>query len=822
MKLSINWLSKFLVLDGISPEEVASKLSYGSFEVEEIQKVGPKLKGPILVGRILEIAKHPNADRLSVTKVTTDGKNEIQIVCGAKNIEVGQIVPVSLPGALVVNRTDGSELAIKTSKIREIESNGMLCSPSELGLPTTELDGILILPKDCESKLGQSIIDYLCLNQDSVLEVASRSNRGDALSVYGLSKEVRAVCRIKPKEINFKTPKTDKSVQIVQSKIENTTETYVFYTTTIENIKVCESPQWLKKLLESVGIRAINNIVDITNYINFAFGQPMHAYDREKLKGSTLVSRNAKKGEQILTLDGKLRELQEGVLVIADSENPVAIAGIMGGKDSEVTENTKNIVFEAAVFSPVKVRRGSRTVGLTSEASKRFERGVDSTFTHNALLKAIELVEELAMQDNKNFKVGLTYLSGEPIKKECRIQLHINEVKRVLGIDLKNKEIIDLLELLEFKTKSLNEEKLEVLVPPHRTGDISRPIDLIEEIARLYGYDHIHSTPPPSGLSGNKSITILEKIKNHFVANGFSEAYLSSLIGEKILNYKEFPFNASLAVAMLNPLSKEHSVLRQSLLPGLLEALKLNQSHQAINIKLYEIGKVYYRDSSKKPNDAETCVTESLKIAGVVSSLNENWLLNQGDLKDRAEHLYFEVKGIIESLFTRYRCNYNIFPIASLNQEKYLHPKMALTLTLNNKEIGTFGCLHPELQKRFELIGSTMLFEISLEPILSELEKITVFEKISSQPVVLRDITIDISKKHPAGIVISEINKKISGFVQSVNLVSVYELDSESRSLTYRLKIQNIEQTLTSNQIDEEINKIKEHLSACLSARFRV
>ena len=816
MKLSINWLNKFLALDGITPEEVASSLSSSSFEVEEIFSVGSKLTSPIVVGKILEIAKHPNADRLSVTKVTTDGKNQIQIVCGAKNIEVGQIVPVSLPGALVINRTDGSELAIKTSKIREIESNGMLCSPGELGIQMQDSSGILILPKELESKLGESIIDILSLNPDKVLEVAARSNRGDALSVYGLSREIKALFKIKSRETTFKSPKTDTSINAIQSKIENTSDTFVFYTATIENIKVCESPLWLKKLLESVGVRAINNIVDITNYINFCFGQPMHAYDKEKLHGNTLCARISKKGEKITTLDEKLRELKEGVLVIADEKEPVAIAGVMGGKDSEVTENTKTIVFEAAVFNPVKVRKGSRLVGLASEASKRFERGVDSTFTYNALLKAIELTEEIATQDNKTLKISPVIKAGEPLKKETTILLHRNEVKRVLGLDLETGEIKSLLESLELKTISMTEDRIEVSVPAHRTSDVARPIDLIEEVARLYGYDKIAPTPPPSTLSADKNTLPLEKIKAYFLGCGFSEAYVSSLVGEKVIAIKELPFDASASITMLNPLSKEHCVMRQLLLPGLLESLKLNQSYQIESVKLFEIGKTYFSSKTKPSSDKETCVSEILKIAGVISGTNESWLSSKN--LGFTENLFFDVKGILEGLFLKYKLNLRF----SYSKDPYLHPTMALKIIFNDKEIGAFGCLHPEVAKRFELVGLTMVFELNLEPLLNELEKPAVFEKISSQPIVLRDITVDISKKHSSSAVLTEIYKSTSKFVQNVNLVSIYELDNENKSLTYRLKMQHPESTLTSNQADEEINKIKKHLSSCLSAKFRV
>lgn len=815
MKLSLNWLNKFLSLDELSIEEVAHKLTMSSFEVEGIQKSGPRLKGPIVIGKILNIVKHPNADRLAVTRVTTDGKNELQIVCGASNIEEGQLVPVSLEGAIVVNRQNGTELAIKKTKIRDVESAGMLCSPGELGLSTQDANGILIFSKD--SPMGESVIDYLSLNQDTILEVGSRSNRGDALSVYGLSKELSAITNKKLKPHQFKTPKCDNSIQNINTSIEDQKDTYVFYAATIENVKVTESPLWLKKLLESVGIRAINNIVDITNYVNFTYGQPMHAYDKSKLKGKTLTARNAKKGEKILTLDGKPRELKEGVLVIADELTPVAVAGIMGGKESEVNETTTSIVLEAAVFNPHKVRRGSRTVGLTSEASKRFERSVDSNFTYNALLFAIELIEELAAHEN--LKIGKIQCSGAPIKKEVKINLSRQSVKKVLGIDLKPIEISSLLERLEFKTKVLSEENLEIEVPTSRTGDISREVDLIEEVARLYGYDQIPFLPPPSTLPANKTNTSLERVKSHFLINGFSECYLSSLIGEQILKNKEFPFNEELSISMMNPLSKEHCILRQSLIPGLLESLRLNQSHQIYPVKLFEIGKAYFFNKANKLTEKETGVTETLKISGVINGFEENWLTNSNNKKDKTlEISFFKAKGILESFFKMAKCKVEFVCL----KENFLQPNLSLDIKLNNNSIGIFGFLHPTLEKKLDLQGPVIVFEINLEQILNELSKSISYEKISSQPAVMRDITIDLPLKYEASTVKAEIDKVISDFVVDLNLVSVFELDKEYKSLTYRLKMQHFEHTLTSKQIEDEVNSIKKHLSACLQAKFRV
>ena len=821
MKLSLKWLNNFLELDDTSPEEVASKLTMGAFEVEEIQKVGAKLKGPIVVSKILDIQKHPNADRLLVATVTTDGKNKLQIVCGAKNIRTGQLVPLALSQAIVVNRKDGSQFLIQKTKIREVESSGMLCSPAELGLEDkSREEGILILPEN--AKLGQDIIEFLNLEEDTVLEVASRSNRPDGLSVYGLAREISALTGKKLKNITFCEPKISPEVRIINPKIENQNETFLFYTCTIEDIKVQESPNWLKYLLNSCGIRSVNNTVDITNYINFSFGQPLHAYDLEKLTGDFLEARSAKSTEKITTIDGKTRELKEQVLVIADKKGPQAIAGIMGGKETEVGETTKAIVLEAASFSQHKVRRASREIGLTSEASKRFERGVDSVLTYKALLKAIELILETAKENNKQPKAGKIQQAGKPQYKELKIILPTDLIQKVLNINLQAHEISLLLERLNFTTNVTKQNNLEVIVPPSRASDITRPIDLVEEVARVYGYDKIPAQAPGITIISSKSLNLLEKVKEYWTRSGFSETYLSSLVGEAVLKNDVLPVCKQSLVSMVNPLSREHAVLRQVLFPSLVEALKTNQSHGINLIRLFELGKVYFYDNKAKTTSKETGVTEKLKLAGVASGFNEAWIYKDLSREKKNELLFFNVKGILEGFLSKFT---DVVTVFSKTQESFLHPNFSLKITLEDLNIGVFGILHPSLEKKLELSGPVIIFEIYLEPVLNQFEKTIEtkrFIKISSTPVVERDITIDLDKEVPANLVTLEINKIKQEFTKSIELVNTYELNKDTKSLTYRLKMQGLKQTLTSKEVEDEVNKIIKHITSCFKAKFRV
>ena len=722
----------------------------------------------------------------------------------------------------MVNRKDGTELAIKKAKIREIESEGMLASPEELGLEPTQEDGILDLPED--AKLGESIIKYLSLQKDKVLEVASRSNRGDALSVYGLAKEMSALTDKKLKKLSFEESEFDLNITPTSCSIENPEDTFLFYTATIKNIEVKKSPIWLIRLLNSVGIRSINNIVDITNYINISFGQPMHAYDKSKLRGN-LISRRARNNEKITTLDGKTRTLKEGVLVIADNSSPVAIAGIMGSKDTEVINSTTEIVLEAAVFNPPKVRKDSREIGLLTDSSKRFERWVDSNFTYKALLKALELIQELAKPDKNNEKVKTAKIqqAGAPIKKNIKIIITPEEVKRVLNINISQNEIIKILSSLEFICRKIDMKNIEVDIPSTRINDVAREIDLIEEIARLYGYDQINSEPPKSTIAASKSISYKEIIKKHFIASGFSEAYLSSLIGEQILSYKEFYFDSSKSVWMMNPVSREHSVLRQSLLPGLLEALKQNQNHQIDDIKLFEIGKVYFYTGLTPKGTSETQVIEKEVVSGVVFGHDKNWHIKK--IETLNEYLFFWTKGVIEGLLLLNLVDNAPAFSFELNSEKFLHPGFSLKINFNNICIGTLGCLHPEIENSHELSGPVIVFEICLEYLLPQF-KIHLenkrFKKISTQPVVERDITIDISKKFHASEVQDRISNILSSFVVSTCLISTFDLDKDTRSLTFRLKMQDLERTLTSKEVDDEVNKVINNLTSCFQAKFRV
>jgi phenylalanyl-tRNA synthetase beta chain len=487
MKLSYAWLNEFVDLKDISPEDLKDQLTMKAFEVEEIETIG--LTGPVVVGEILEINKHPDADKIRVTQMRVAENGEpTQIVCGAQNIEVGQLVPVCLPGAVVINRKTGEGLPIKQSEIRGVTSNGMLASASELGIATSDVDGIHVLKKPGESsdlKLGQNALELLNLASDQVFHVGTRSNRGDALCVKGMAREVCALTSRKMKESKTKneqvakvfaqTSNSDNSNSDFSVKIEGDAaeDCKYFSIVIIKDLKVQPSPTWLANRLTAMGLRPVNNIVDITNYVMLELGQPLHAYDLDKLPAKSIVVRKARDGEKMLCIDGKERQATNEVLAIASGDVAVGYAGIMGGKDSEISESTKNIALEAAWFKPARVRRGSRLLGLSSDSSLRFERGVDLASVNPALERACDLIIDICGTEKSAQALGSPFTAGsDKVENQNKISVRMDRVKKLLEITLESSRAAELLNPLGFMTTVKDAQTLEVISPSYREKDV--------------------------------------------------------------------------------------------------------------------------------------------------------------------------------------------------------------------------------------------------------------------------------------------------------------------------------------------------------------
>lgn len=819
MKLSYNWLNDFIDLGDISLEELTNRLTMSAFEVEGVETTGAALGEEVVLGHIKEIAKHPDADKLQVTQTAIgfneDGTENIQqIVCGASNIAVGQKVPVATIGATVTNRHDGSEFKIKKSKIRGVESNGMLCSPDELGFSESavkaikdkQADGIYIL--ETKEKIGTAISKVLDQKQDFVLDVGARSNRGDALSVYGQARELRAVLDKKLKDPEIKKINFDQSVKSIKPQIGDEQDCQLFYTVAIEGVQIKPSPQWLQDRINAMGIKSINNVVDISNYVLLELGQPMHFYDREKITGDSLIVRRAKAGETIVTLEEKEEKLTETNLVIADSKGPSSLAGVMGGLDSSINDLTKNIIIEVAVFDPAVVRKSSRAAGVESESKRRFERGVDRAMSKTALLRAINLLEELA---GPNLKIGEIQVAGSEAIPEQSVNLRVDEIKRHLGIEIDSKQAIELLARLNIKYQGGSGSNIKFSIPSYRQMDISREADLIEELARLYGFDNIPAQKPSSSVSQlqeqkSKKQT-LAQVRSAFVAAGFSEACLSSLIGDSLVEYDSTVAQITgaqrgLSIEMDNPLSREHRVLRQSMLPALIQAASRNYAYdKTIDIKLFELGKIYHFTEKSHEED---------KLAAIMVRTESDW--TQSKSKTLAED-FFSFKTIVENLYPRAKFK------AVDNATGFVHPGISAIVEQDNRAIGLIAKLHPSITAEWDLPDEVYVLELD-HPKL----KANKFKPIASTPITERDITVDSADDLDCESILAAIEKAALKELRNIKLLSLYRrTDTEpvSKSSTFRLKFQSDTDTLNGEEIDQEIARLKSKLLADLGVAFR-
>lgn len=845
MKLSFDWLGDFVDLSGLSAQEVADKLTMHAFEVEEISVVGSAIEGQLLVGEIMEINPHPNADKIRITKIKLEeGGGTHEIVCGAWNIEVGHKIPVALPGAKVINRHDGTALHIKESKIRGVTSNGMLCSPPELGLSGGG-EGILIL--DPATRVGLDAKELLGLRADYILHVEPRSNRGDALSVLGLAREVAAIFGRPLKKAEwieeFAAMKAGEFNNSVQVSIEDQSECPYFTIRTLGSIKIAPSDQLISRRLEAIGVKTINNVVDITNYVLHELGQPLHAYDFNQIAEGKLEVRRARDGETLQTIDQKERKLNPEALIIADGKGPVGVAGVMGGKASEVSDSSTEIALEAASFNSARVRRSSRVLGLSSDSSLRFERGVDTAQVASSSDRACYLLVKYC-----GARLGQFSQAGSGQSPEKEVQLRIAELKRLCEIDMAVDSAAEMLEPLGFinqlSADDYNAGVLRVKVPSFRQKDVSREIDLIEEICRLYGYDKIPVSMPASTIAALPPDPLPGKVRTAMLASGLSEAWLSSLTSYDDLPAGNSSNGSDTAIGVLNPLSPEHQVLRQSLIPGLVKTASYNQDRGNTNPYLFELGKIYKIDkrrfNKQLPEHKQTMTHEEQMVSAIIcgDAQLSQWM--DSDKKEVNGIAYFHIKGIFENL-----CASLGISLESLRFRRgedlpaLFHPGRAASCfvdlsTLSDSSeskkksskpkelwLGYIGELHPAVQDANKLSGRIALMEVSLAA-LSQALHAARFEEIPNTPSTQRDLTVDLDNAVSNQEVIECIQSLSIANLRQTELVSIFKLDDAKQSLSYRLTFQDPAQTLTAEYIDTSMSKIREELSKQLQASFRL
>lgn len=814
MQVSLNWLKEFVDLDGIDEKEIAHELTMSGLEVEEIEYIKPQFSN-IITAKIEKIDQHPNADKLHLVNVNI-GSEVKTVVCGAQNIEEGQIIPYASVGSKVLDRKTGEQFALTPAVIRGVESQGMLCSSDELGLSDRnyqEEDGILILNRFIDDiELGQKLEDVLNLEEDIVLNVAPTANRGDQMSVIGVARELCAIfdkpLKYSPLEATVEYGNDGFEVEI---KDEDVCKFYSIGLLSGVNIK--KSPDWMQKRLIASGIRAINNVVDITNYVLLELGTPLHAFDRNKLNNYLCV-RRAEEGEKIVTLDEVERELTHDSVLIATKEEPVCLGGVFGGANSEIDDNTTSIALEAAYFTPATNRKSARSVGYRSEAGARFERGIDIGAVKQALMRAMQLLVEYA-----DAKVDGVVQTGNDKNEIQPITLRFSEIKRILGIEVPTEKALSILEKLGFTVLGKNEIAARIEVPSFRVDDVYREIDLIEEIARINGYDQVPPTLPEKNAVAE--ITLEEKTVTH-VHNlmrscGLNEIVTTSLIGKSLLDQYMMTYDDTQAVKVANAASEEYSMLRQNLAANVLNCFKNNFDNGQKNYWGYEIGRAYFKDHETTQQDSG--VTEVKMLAGIISGDIENSKWQQVQKTD-----FYTVKGIFEKLLSSLGLE-NRIQIQAEEDVNFMHPYKTAKLVMMGKvakNIGYFGQIHPLLKDKMKLNQDAFIFEINLDEILSGVkETVPHFKHLPQFPEVQRDMAFVI----PESVTYSELQKVIKKCAQGnifkgSEIFDVYQgehIKEGFKSLAFRIKLQDENATLTEEVIERQMAAVKTGLQKAYS-----
>ncbi|MBS4537985.1 phenylalanine--tRNA ligase subunit beta [Clostridium sp. D2Q-11] len=798
MLIPVKWLKDYVNIEGIETRELADKLTMSGSHVDSIDKIDKGVEN-VVVGKIEEITPHPNADKLVITKINI-GEETIQIVTGAKNINEEDYVPVALVGAKLPNG-----MKIKKGKLRGEVSNGMLCSAGELGIKedliSKELkDGIYIL--DEEYPLGKDIKSVLGLKGE-VIDFEITPNRPDCLSIVGMARETAATLGKELKVPNVKLNNEVDEITDIINKLEvlNSKLCRRYYTKVVKNINVEKSPLWMRRRLIESNVRPINNIVDITNYVMLELGQPIHAFDLDKIVNNTITVRNAEKGEKMTTLDGVERELDTDMLVIADAESPIAIAGVMGGEDSEVTENTKSILIESANFDGRNVRLTSRKLGLRTEASAKFEKDLDPNISELACLRVCQLIEEIGAGEVVKGNIDI-YENKSNIRE---IKLRPKKVNSLLGVELSVDYIIDTLNRLELESKEID-DKILVKVPTFR-NDIQMETDLVEEIGRIYGFHNIQSAPLIGSLTkGGKSRNreIQDYIKYSLTGMGLNEITTYSFISPKAydsINLHEESLKRR-NVEIMNPLGEDYSVMRSTLIPNMLDVLSRNYKHGVEKAWAYEIGNSF--------------IPKSIPVNTLPHEIKALTIGMYGETN------FFNLKGILDKLFIELGIK-GFEYIVEENHDTF-HPGRCANILYGNHVLGTIGEIHPDVLGNYGMKERVYITELDLDIIsfLTNLER--KYSELPKYPSMTRDIAIvvdeDILVKQ-----IEDIIKDNGGkLVEEINLFDIYQgeqIENGKKSVAYSIVYRSLEKTLTDEEVSKVHDKVVEKLTSELKAELR-
>jgi phenylalanyl-tRNA synthetase beta chain len=798
MKISYNWLKEFIDTDK-TPQEISIILTGTGLEVESLEKVQPipgGLEG-LVIGFVKECVQHPNADRLRITKVDVGGPEELQIVCGAANVAAGQKVVVATVGTTVYP-TAGEPFKINKSKIRGEVSEGMICAEDEIGLGT---DHAGIMELDADAVVGSLAKDYFKLSDDYMYEIGLTPNRADAASHLGTARDVAAFLKIgiiKPDVSAFKVANTSKTVEVV---VENEQASPRYSGLTISGIEVKESPQWLKERLAVIGIRSINNIVDVTNYVLHELGQPLHAFDADEIKGNKVLVKNYPEGTVFKTLDDVDRKLSANDLMIGNAEEPMCIAGVFGGITSGVKASTKSIFLESAYFNSISVRKTAKRHGLKTDASFRFERGTDPDMTVFALKRAALLIQQVAGGEVSSDIVDLYPAPVAPFAFDVTYK----NIDRLIGKAIPYAEIKSIIEALDIKVVNEAEEGLSLQVPPYRV-DVTREVDIVEEILRIYGYNNIEiPTQIRASLNNSQRAekdTVQNQLSDLLTANGFNEILSNSL------TKSAYSDNLDTAVKILNPLSSDLDVMRQTMLYSGLEAIAYNQNRRAADLKFYEFGKVY----SVKDDKYSEVQRFSIFITGANAA--EQW--NQ---KPKPVSFY-NLKAIVDGILQRLNIIDYVVDDATCKKMAF-----GLQYMLHGKQLVKFGSVAATALKKADMDKEVFYADFNFDLVLSAVRKNKiVYEEVSKFPAVRRDLSMLIDKSVSFGQLKQIAQKTERKLLKEVSVFDVYEgdkLPAGKKSYALSFIIQDIEKTLTDKAIDAIMQKLIYNLGKEAGAEIR-
>lgn len=799
MKASIEWLEEYSEID-VDSVKLGDILTMTGSKVETIEQKGNDIKN-VVVGKILEIKKHEDSDHLIVTQVDV-GNEKIQIVTGADNVKENDIVPIA---------KDGSELPggikIKKGLLRGVESCGMMCSVGELGLELADYPGqiehgIMILDKSLEKDLGKDIVEVLSLKED-IIDFEITSNRPDCFSIEGLGRET-AVSLGK----EFKNPRKNidelkvedkKEIEGLTVDIEAPDLCYRYIARIVKNVKIGQSPEWMKRRLKACGVRSINNIVDITNYVMLEMGQPMHAFDINSIDGKHITVRRAKNCEKITTLDEQERELDENNLVIADDKKAVAIAGVMGGLNSEIEENTETVVFESAVFYGGSVRKTAKKVGLRTESSSRFEKGLSSENALRAINRAVELVELIGAGEAVDGKIDV-YPTKQKINE---IKLDVERINSLLGINLSKEEMISILEKLEIKVKN------DVAIAPYFRMDIECLADLAEEVVRIYGYDKLETTLIKADTTlgvRNKEQSIEKKIKDVLVNSGLSEIYTYGFVSEKDLEKSNI--NKELiekSITVMNPLSDEYKLMRPTTIPSMMQILATNANKKNQSAKLFDVSR-NYRNINNEVENGEVPLQENILTIGMY-----------GEDVD-----FYVLKGLIENVLEA--SNINRYEIEKETENESYHPGRCANLKVGIDTIATIGEVHPEVLLNYDIEKRVYLAEVNVTKLVKYSRANKKYVEVPKFPAVERDIAVIVDEKVEVGQIEKIITKKSKKWLEEAKLFDIYrdeKIGMGKKSIAYSLIFRDKNKTLSDEEINNIMDGIIAELEKTLGANLR-